>query len=181
MRQFSQAIVGSARRLRSAQFALSLASRLTYDCGVRRAFLLITIALGICIGARAESARVLKVLPHYLDEKGRESVSPSLFDRDAYQVLLRDNPTLRSAVRFDVHWKARGYSNLVLRLELRGGPPPRPKTLTLEQPVRDGIFARWTPITLDGERYKKFGEVIAWRATVRSGTNEVAEQKSFLW
>src|SRR6185369_13028943 len=59
---------------------------------VRSCYLGFSLLLSFCVGAHAESAKVLKVLPLFLDQKGRESISPSLFDRDAYQVLLRDKP-----------------------------------------------------------------------------------------
>ena len=37
--------------------------------------------------ATAQTGRVVKVLPLYLDLKGRDAISPSLFDRDAYQAI----------------------------------------------------------------------------------------------
>ena len=64
----------------------------------------------------------MKVLPQYLDLKGRNSVAPSLYERDAYQVYLRDHPDKRSGMRFFVQWKAKGPAAepLKLRVELRG-------------------------------------------------------------
>ena len=51
-----------------------------------------------------------------------------------------------------------------------------------EQPVqRRKLFSTWTRLKLAGEDYLKFGELIAWRATLWSGAQQVAEQKSFLW
>ena len=82
----------------------------------------------LAIGAQAETAvsgRVIKVLPLYLDASGRTSVSPSLFERDAYQAQLRSHPTQRSGIEFAVNWKASGPKDmaLTLRLEMRGGQP----------------------------------------------------------
>lgn len=123
----------------------------------------------------------MKVLPHFLDLKGHHSVSPSLFDRDAYQKILRENPEKRSGLRFDVQWKALPYDALVLRVEAKGMKGKEPKGVTLERVVQPGIFSQWTPLTLDGEYYENFGELISWRALLLQGTNIVTEQKSFLW
>ncbi len=143
--------------------------------------LAILIVLVFAVVANAESARVIKVLPHFLDLKGRASLSPSLFDRDAYQQELRTAPTNRSALRFDVEWKARGYETLMLRIEAKGGRGKEPTKITLEQAVKPGIFSKWTSVPLGGTNYETFGELISWRATLLNGTNVVAEQKSFLW
>src|SRR5215468_3884096 len=68
------------------------------------------------------TGRVIKVLPHFLDLQGRAALSPSLYDRDAYQVELRDHPEKRSGIRFDMQWRTKGavWSDLKLRVELRG-------------------------------------------------------------
>src|SRR5208282_3204964 len=86
----------------------------------------------------AAAGRVVKVLPLFLDIQGREALSPSLYDRDAYQAYLRRHPDQRSAVRFDVLWKASntGEASLKLRVELRGlAQNGMPHQATLEQPV----------------------------------------------
>lgn len=140
------------------------------------------LALTSC--ANAGSARIMKVLPHFLDQKGHSSVNPSLFDRDAYQVELRADPSKRSALRFDIHWKAAyyDYDTLNVRIEARGIKGREPTQVTLERPLKLGsIFSQWTALTLQGDAYQKFGELTAWRATLVSGTNVVADQKSFLW
>ena len=54
----------------------------------------------------AKTGIVVKVLPLFLDLKGHDALSPSLFDRDAYQAFLRQNTNDISAIRFDVLWKA---------------------------------------------------------------------------
>ena len=131
--------------------------------------------------ANAESAKVIKVLPHFLDLKGRTAVHPSLFDRDAYQQELRAAPTNRSAIRFDVQWKAKGHDALTLRIDAKGLKGKEPTKEVLEQPVKRGAFSKWAQLTLTGERYEKFGDLVSWRVTLLNGTNIVAEQKSFLW
>ena len=56
--------------------------------------ILLLLALMLTIpAAHAGSAKVLKVLPHFLDEKGRMALNPSLYARDAYQGYLRQTPT----------------------------------------------------------------------------------------
>jgi len=132
----------------------------------------------------ATTGRVLKVLPHFLDLKGRHALSPSLYDRDAYQAQLRQYPKQRSGIRFDVLWKAQaaGGATLKLRVELHGiakGAVPRQKTL--ESEVKSGRLSHWTSLTLGGDDYKDFGDVTAWRATLWEGDLLVGEQKSFLW
>ena len=90
----------------------------------------------------------------------------------------------RSALRFDVNWKAtRGAdTNLKLRVELRSSKanPLQPVVLEAQiEPPR--FFSRWSALTLKGEDYEKFGDLIAWRATLWEGDVLLAEQKSFLW
>jgi len=140
--------------------------------------------LAFALGANAGSAKVIKVLPHFLDLKGRAAVNPSLFDRDAYQAELRASPTNRSALRFDVQWKAAyyEYDALTLRIECKGMKGREPTKTTLERPLKLGSnFSQWTAVTLAGDQYQNFGELASWRVTLMSGTNMVAEQTSFLW
>jgi hypothetical protein len=136
--------------------------------------------------ASASTGNVIKVLPEFLDLKGRNSLSPSLYERDAYQVILREHPDQRSGIRFYVHWKTKGapWAPLKLRLELRGSAEGNlPKRLTLDQALLNpgGLFGRWTGVTLNGEDYKKFGAVVAWRVTLWEGETLLGEQRSFLW
>ena len=56
----------------------------------------------------AADGKVIKVLPHLLDQAGRHSLSPSLFERDAYQAELRKHPEKVSGLRYDVRWRIRG-------------------------------------------------------------------------
>ena len=151
-----------------------------------RRLLMIFLLLGsLGVGAAAAPAgRIVKVLPMFLDQQGRDSLTPSLYDRDAYQVQLREHPKQRSALRVDVLWKAAhtGGTPLKLRVELRGlGTNNLPQQVTLEQPVTPGFFRKWTSLRLGGDDYRKFGDVTAWRVTLWSGDQMLSEQKSFLW
>jgi len=148
---------------------------------VRWPTVVFALIVGFATAANAESAKILKVLPQFLDVRGHSSLSPSLFDRDAYQAKLRAFPTNRSGLQFMVNWKARGYDELTLRIEAKGGPPLQPKTITLEEKVQPRFFSRWSSLAITGDEYRKFGEMTSWKATLWHGTNEVAEQKSFLW
>jgi hypothetical protein len=146
--------------------------------------LLLVGSLSAMFVSDAVSGRVIKVLPLFLDRKGRDAVSPSLYDRDAYQVHLRQHTNEISAIRFDVLWKASNASSvkLKLRVELRGvGTGGLPRQMTFEQSVTPGFFHRWTSLTLGGADYKNFGELVAWRATLWSDDRLLGEQKSFLW
>ena len=132
--------------------------------------------------APAASARLVKVLPHFMDAQGRVALNPSLYERDAYQVQLRTHPEERSGLRFDVQWRSRDASQLKLRVELRGNLGRNGTTAVIEEPVKfTGLFTTWSKATLTGDAYKKFGELSAWRVTLWDGEKMVAEQKSFLW
>ena len=151
-----------------------------------RALLLFLLTLGLFTAvhdANAGTGRVVKVLPFLLDQQGRDALSPSLFDRDAYQAQLRESTNHVSAIRYDVLWKAsHSGETLKLRLELRGlGEHGTPKLKALETDVTTGFFRRWTSLTFGGEEFQKFGHVNAWRVTLWQGADLLDEQKSFLW
>lgn len=146
--------------------------------------LLLLGSLSMAFADGGAAGRVVKVLPLFLDLKGHDALSPSLYDRDAYQVYLRRHPDQRSAIRFDVLWKTSNTGDAELRLwvELRGiGQNGLPRQATLDQIVKPGFFRHWTSVTLDGESYKNFGELVAWRVTLWAGDQLLGEQKSFLW
>jgi hypothetical protein len=153
---------------------------------MRRSCVLIIASLLIAgtFAAPAATGKVVKVLPHFLDLKGRHTLSPSLYDRDAYQAELRKHPEKRSGLRFDIQWRGRSSTNAtgVLRLELRGtaqGGLPRETKLETTVPITGS--GHWTALTLAGADYKEFGEVTAWHATLWVGEELLGEQKSFLW
>jgi hypothetical protein len=132
----------------------------------------------------AAEGKVCKVLPQFLDKKGRQSLSPSLYERDAYQFYLRKHPTLRTTLRVTVQYKARGldWQKTILRAELRGLLTNSLQTITLEEPAKKtGFFGSWANFTLTGDDFKKFGELVAWRVTLWEGDKQLSEQESFLW
>lgn len=134
--------------------------------------------------AEAAKARILKVLPHYLDQQGRHALSPSLYERDAYQAELRRHPNECLGIRFDVQWRAKSLdrSKAKLRLELRTSKRKAPEPLILEGPLKSNAwFGHWSSLTLGGDGFQQMGDVIAWRATLWEGDRLLAEQKSFLW
>ena len=147
------------------------------------------LALIGCLAAAmplpAATGSVVKVLPHFLDYKGRNAVSPNLFERDSYQVYLRKNPKLRSGMRFDVQWKSKGpaWGPLKLKVEMRGvAEGDVPKQFVLEQKLEpSGWLGTWTAIPFVGKEYKAFGEVTAWRVTLWEGDQLLGQQQSFLW
>jgi hypothetical protein len=141
-------------------------------------------SLGFAAAAESVTGRVIKLLPLYLDKDARDSTSPSLFDRDAYQAYLRQHPKEIAAVRFDVQWKAVKTSDekLKIRVEVRGvSRDGSPVLRTFESPVVAGFFSRWTEFSLAGDSYQKFGSVVAWRATLWNADQLLGEKKSFLW
>ena len=151
---------------------------------MRRSFVWLSLVcwFAAVLAADASTGKVLKVLPHLLDRDGRQSLSPSLYERDAYQAFLRKNPEKCSGLRFDIQWKVKSVAGaqMKLRVEVRGSKEAKP--LVLEQPAeRNHWYNRWSSLRLDGESYQKVGEVIAWRATLWKGERLIAVQKSFLW
>jgi hypothetical protein len=135
--------------------------------------------------AEAATGRVIKVLPQFLDLEGRNSLSPSLYERDAYQARLRRDPSKVSGMCFQVQWKTKGkaWDPLKIRVELRGAAQGNlPRQLVLEETVQPGgWFSNWTKVMLKAEEFKKLGAVSSWRVTLWEGAQLLGEQKSFLW
>jgi hypothetical protein len=152
--------------------------------GLLRLICLAAVCMNAVSALAAASGELLKVLPHYLDKEGRNSVSPSLYDRDAYQAMLRQNPQWITALRYDVHWKLKGTATgpLKLRFEFRGTSAHALEPLVLEKEVEKPRWKRrWSSLTLDRAAMDKLGEVASWRATLWDGDRLLAEEKSFLW
>lgn len=148
---------------------------------IRRCLILICLASQLAGAAEGE---IIKVLSHLLDQKGRHTLSPSLFERDAYQAYLRANEDEISAFRFDVQWKAEKTKSdtLILRFELRGSKTEIEKARVFEAEVkRPRFFAGWSSVQLEKDQYLEIGQVLAWRATLWDGEEMIAEQQSFLW
>lgn len=158
-------------------------------CGVMRLFLaelILLSLLGVTQAALGATGSVRKVLPEYLDLKGRNSLSPSLYERDVYQVTLRDHPERRSGIRFYIEWRSPKplWQPLLVRLELRGAARGGlPQQLVLERSVANsgGPFSHWVEIALTGDPYKNFGSVTAWRVTLWEGQTLIGKEQSFLW
>lgn len=147
-------------------------------------FIVTFLLLAMALSASAATGKVVKVLPHFLDLKGRHTLSPSLYDRDAYQAQLRKNPDQCSGVRFDILWRGRAATSQLatLRVELRGTAKGNlPSETKLETQVVITGTSYWEKLTLDGAKYKEFGEITAWRVTLLINDEVIGEQKSFLW
>jgi hypothetical protein len=135
----------------------------------------------------AGSGRVVKVLPLYLDAQGRDSLNPSLYERDAYQAQLRNNKEKQSALRFAVQWNANDvdWTNTRLVVETRGVKGNNFVTRKVEHPLhkRTGFFAKhkWEHVDISGKDFATMGELAAWRVTLWDGDRKLGEQKSFLW
>ena len=106
--------------------------------------LLLLGSLSTALAGDAVTGRVVKVLPFFLDLKGQAALSPSQYDRDAYQAYLRRHTNQRSAIRFDVLWKTShaGDAKLKLQVELRGVGPDG-------MPHRDAAQSRRAAIVID--------------------------------
>jgi hypothetical protein len=145
--------------------------------------IVLVVLLGTAHEVAAQGGRVIKVLPHLLDREGRHTLSPSLYERDAYQAHLRENPEEQSALRFDVQWRIWEPKPVLLRIELRGvaeGNEPKRTQLELKlDEVKRG--GRWSSLALSGEQFKQFGKVTAWRASLWQEGRLIDERTSFLW
>jgi hypothetical protein len=154
---------------------------------MRRSLIWLALVGGLAVAwsAQAATGRVIKVLPQFLDLKGRSSLTPSLHERDIYQAVLREHTNQCSGMRFIVQWKTKGQpaAPLNLRVELRGvARGDFPKQLAIEKPVEPGgWFSQWAEVPLVGVEYKRFGQVTAWRVTLWEGSQLLGEQRSFLW
>jgi hypothetical protein len=132
----------------------------------------------------AGEGKIIKVLPQFIDQKGRAELSPSLYERDAYQFSLRKNPSHQAGLRLAIQWKAKDvdWTKLKVRAELRGLTNDTIRTITLEEPVqKPRLFGNWTYPKIDGATFHSFGELVAWRVSLWEGDHSLGELKSFLW
>jgi hypothetical protein len=140
------------------------------------------VAIALCMPLGAADARIIKTLPHFLDQNGRHTLHPSLFERDGYQANLKTHPELVSGMRFDVQWKAHQLENGRLKLQVRGAKTPARQIETFESHLKGGgLWSHWTGVTVNGADFQRLGSIIAWRISLWDGEREIAEQKSFLW
>jgi hypothetical protein len=140
----------------------------------------------LLIGASAwgGEGRVIKVLPQLLDKEGRHALSPSLYERDAYQFILRRSPSKQVALRLAVQWKAKNVDpgKLKLRAEMRGLVGDEMHSVTVEEPVKKpGHFSNWSEIKIEGAKFHEFGQLVAWRVTWGEGDKQLDQMQSFLW
>ena len=131
----------------------------------------------------ADEARVVKVLTHLVDEKNRTALAPSLYERDAYQLHLRNNPDLVAGMRFEVQFKAsRKAGPVLVRVEARGSKSGLGNAHVFEREVLpERFFSTWARLRLDKAQTEALGTVVAWRATLWRDGQLLAEQQSFLW
>src|SRR4051812_32842272 len=138
---------------------------------------------GVQTGALPFEAKIVKVFPHLFDAKGRNFLYSNLFEKDEYQVHLREDPREISGRGFDLQLKSGGRRQpLKLKIEVRGSKLDVGKIVTLETEVQPSrMFSKWSSLTVDKQKHQEIGEVTAWRATLWDGNEQIAEQESFLW
>src|SRR5665213_1084853 len=118
---------------------------------MRRFFISFTILLLLATVLQAGEGRVVKVLPQLLDQHGRHTLSPSLYERDAYQLRLRKEPKLRGGARLAVQWKAKhvDWTKLKLRAEMRCLLNDNIHAVTMEEhAVKNAHFGNWSEFRL---------------------------------
>lgn len=152
----------------------------------RRFWLAVLVIFVLSGCASADRVRIVKVLPQYLDEQGRNSKTPTLLERDVYQAQLRRMPERCSGLQFAVHWYPGGIRHpLTLRVELIGlSGSNQPVSLTIERTVRPGRFAAlgcWDYVNVSSEEFQSLGTLTAWRVSLYSDRQLLAQEQSFLW
>src|SRR5436305_1062364 len=118
-----------------------------------RWILLLLILLPAPVAIAAEG-KVIKVLPLYLDQKGRDSLLPSLYERDAYQAVLRIHPDQRKALRFAVQCKAHkvDWTKTRIVVETRGVEGNTFITKKTERSLpKKTWFSQWQNIDISGK------------------------------
>ena len=151
---------------------------------MRRFFIALAILFLLAPVLRAREGSVVKVLPQLLDQHGRHALSPSLYERDAYQMRLRKDPKLRGGARLAVQWMAKNvdWTKLKLRAEMRCLLNDNLHNVTMEQPaVKKGHFGAWSEFRIEGADYKAFGQIVAWRVTLLENGRQLGQLESFLW
>jgi hypothetical protein len=148
--------------------------------------ILFSLALFVSTGSAADTTtgKVIKVLPQYLDAQGRNTLSPSLYERDAYQAELLHHPDQRGGLIFNVQWKAAANTGkLKLYVQARGIVKDKTvKTYVWGLPVqKHGWFSQWAIVTANAEEFKALGTLTAWRVTLWDGNHRLGEQHSYLW
>jgi hypothetical protein len=141
------------------------------------------LGLTVCLQAGETNLRIVKVLPFLLDKKGEHTISPSLFERDAYQGYLRRHPDEVSTLRYDFQWKGNAKSNepVTVRLEVRGSRGDLRRPSIFETPLKRSGWGKWAFIALPEADFRALGAIVAWHLTLWQNGTQIAEQKSFLW
>ena len=145
---------------------------------------LVMFFLGSVGTLQAGSVKIFKVLPHYLDKEGRHTLSPSPFERDRYQAILKADPEKCSTMRFDIQWRntLKDFQNIRLKIELRGSNlRSKPIEFTEEFAVNKSIWSKWSKIKVPEEVFEKLHNVSAWRVSIWDGEEMICEYQSFLW
>ncbi len=148
------------------------------------ALLVYGVLLGMPGTGLGADGKIAKVLPHFLDQQGRHTLYPSLFERDAYQHHLRQNSKKQSGIRFDIKWKADGSKDapFQLKVALRGSKAYRTEPYVITKEVEPkGWFGTWSKLPLTGKSFDKMGKLMAWRVTLWHKNEQLDEQTSFLW
>jgi hypothetical protein len=151
---------------------------------MRRIFIALVGLLLVGPALHAGEGKIIKVLPQLVDKQGRNALSPSLYERDAYQLQLRKVPALVGGARLAVQWKARDvdWARLKLRAEMRCLLGDNLHTVTLEKPAgKKSRFSTWSDFRIEGADYASFGKIVAWRVTLLEGDKSLGAMESFLW
>ena len=145
---------------------------------------MLLVTLFCVFPANAGSVKIFKVLPHYLDKEGRHALSPSLFERDWYQALLKADPEKCSTVRFDVQWRntLSDLNDLNIVIEVRGSKQGEDTIIVTEKlSPKKSIWSRWKKVKIPEKDFLKIEGINAWRVIIRDGETNLREYRSFLW
>lgn len=138
----------------------------------------------VVTSVQAGSIKIFKVLPHYLDKQNRHSLSPSPFERDRYQSILRADIEKCSTIRFDIQWRntLSDLENMSITVEIRGNKMgSEPVSFTQKLPSKKSIWSKWTKIKIPEETFHKMDGIGAWRVIIQDGEKTLQEYRSFMW
>lgn len=143
----------------------------------------------------AAGRHLKKVLFFWLDEDGQYSQHPSMFERDAYQAYLRDNPEEIHGLKVAVLLSGSSgkLESSSLELKIQGPPGPEikePLEFRLELADKlDRKLRRWVywdidPVNAEAsdEALKLLPEsIVSWRLTLLDEGQPVDRLQSYLW
>jgi hypothetical protein len=156
---------------------------------VRKIFLFAWILLPLAIlEAKPPSApgyEIMKVNHEFIDLAGETQAEiANWVDRAKYQQAVKK--VAHKGVRFFVHWQVPStlMRDLTIKIETQGwdsdGGRETQETLVRTYPKIPN-YSGWAVLDLEGDRYRDFGRMMAWKVTILHQGEVMATRESFMW